>query len=307
MQDIIVTEDILQDIAKSEADFCRRVRKCDPMEGARNIASEYKASFRRVEHIAGKNKLESLKVLEIGSGNGFLLCYALKNGIDIVGIEPGKTYGFQDRFSRAIKLLQLNEIQSPGRYLLDASSENIPFDNNTFDVVFATVVLEHVNNIELSMKEMLRVLKPGGVLFASLPNINSFYEGHYDILWMPYMNKKIAKLYVETLFNRDPSFIDELHFTVPSMFKKYLKSNKTNGYINLYGIGLFKYIFIFYNILSGARSLTGSGKYKWLKLLLYNKLIRFLLKHPFLILCKLFQLAGFAGTFDIVLYKKENQ
>jgi len=73
----------------------------------------------------------------------------------------------------------------------------------------------------------------------------------------------------------------------------------------MHGIGLSNYIFKFYNILRDTNRLPESGKYKWLKLLLNNKLIRLLLKPPFLILCKLFQLAGFAGMFDIVLYKKE--
>ena len=222
--DIIIPPEIIQKIADSEADFCRRVRKCDPIEGAKNLASGYKTTLLYLERLVGKEKLLQSRILEVGSGNGFFLCYALKCGLNIIGIEPGKTYGFQDRYLRAVKLLEVNGIQNPERFLFDASAETLPFEDNSFDVVFSVAVLEHVQNLDKTMNESIRVLKPGGILWATIPNYNSIYEGHYDIFWIPYMNKKMSKLYVNKFFDRDPYFIDELNFTTPSMFEKYLNS-----------------------------------------------------------------------------------
>lgn len=46
---------------------------------------------------------------------------------------------------------------------------DIPFRENTFDVIFCNHVLEHVDNDILAMEEMLRVLKPGGWAILQVP------------------------------------------------------------------------------------------------------------------------------------------
>jgi len=309
MKDIIVPPGLLQEIAESEAEFCRKVRNCDPLEGANNIASGYKSSFAAIENVLGKDKLKTAKVLEIGSGNGFLLCYAVKNGIDIVGIEPGKTYGFHDRNMRAIKLLKANGVLNSEKVLYDASAEALPFKDDSFDFVYSVAVLEHVRNVELAMKESIRVLKPGGLLWANIPNYNSLYEGHYDILWLPYMSKNMAKCYVSLLYKRDPYYVDELIFTNPSMFKKYLKSGSTYGKLLLRGRGLANYVFEISNICSEKDATRNSAKYsgakRYLQMLLEFRVIKLILKYPFMLFSEILGLAGLAATFDIVLHKRE--
>ena len=90
--DIIIPEKIIREIAQSEADFYRRVRKCDPIKAVRDLASGYKGTMDFLRRYFEIDKLTSSKILEIGSGNGFFLCYALKYGLNITEIEPGKTY-----------------------------------------------------------------------------------------------------------------------------------------------------------------------------------------------------------------------
>ena len=48
--------------------------------------------------------------------------------------------------------------------------EKLPWLRETFDAVFATDVLEHVLDLNRAVKELLRVLKKGGVLIARTPN-----------------------------------------------------------------------------------------------------------------------------------------
>ena len=43
-----------------------------------------------------------------------------------------------------------------------ADAERMPYDDNTFDVVVGHAVLHHIPDVEQAMREMLRVLKPGG-------------------------------------------------------------------------------------------------------------------------------------------------
>ena len=48
--------------------------------------------------------------------------------------------------------------------------EKLPWPKETFDAVFATDVLEHVLDLNRAVGELLRVLKPGGVIIARTPN-----------------------------------------------------------------------------------------------------------------------------------------
>jgi ubiquinone/menaquinone biosynthesis C-methylase UbiE len=48
--------------------------------------------------------------------------------------------------------------------------EKLPWPKETFDAVFATDVLEHVLDLNRVVRELLRVLKPGGVFIARTPN-----------------------------------------------------------------------------------------------------------------------------------------
>jgi SAM-dependent methyltransferase len=57
---------------------------------------------------------------------------------------------------------------------------NIPFENEKFDLVFCTQVLEHVNDPFSLIREMYRVLKPNGKLIISLPFSWQEHEEPYD-------------------------------------------------------------------------------------------------------------------------------
>jgi SAM-dependent methyltransferase len=56
----------------------------------------------------------------------------------------------------------------------------LPFVSEEFDAVFASEVLEHVPNIESSLSEIKRVLKPGGHLILSIPFVYPEHEMPYD-------------------------------------------------------------------------------------------------------------------------------
>jgi SAM-dependent methyltransferase len=58
--------------------------------------------------------------------------------------------------------------------------EIIPFGSNTFDGILCTQVLEHVGNLELTLSECNRVLKPGGVMIISVPFLYREHEQPFD-------------------------------------------------------------------------------------------------------------------------------
>lgn len=52
----------------------------------------------------------------------------------------------------------------------------MPFDDNTFETSFGTEVLEHCPNPEIILKEIYRVLKPGGIFFFTVPFLWPLHE-----------------------------------------------------------------------------------------------------------------------------------
>lgn len=91
--------------------------------------------------------------------------------------------------------------------LLDLTNSIIPYDDNTFDVVFSDNVIEHVKNPDIIFKEIKRVLKPGGVFLAKTPN-----KRHY----MPVI-ARMAPTWFHKFYNklRGRNYID----TFPTFYK----------------------------------------------------------------------------------------
>src|ERR1700734_3251345 len=102
-------------------------------------------------------------VLEIGCGSGgYALHLAEKLGCQIVGLdinEPG--------IRSAKELAQSTTLGSRARFEQCDVSKDLPFDGETFDVVFSNDVLCHVPGGLDVLVEMFRVLKPGGRMLFS--------------------------------------------------------------------------------------------------------------------------------------------
>ncbi|GJL80301.1 MAG: hypothetical protein NPINA01_32900 [Nitrospinaceae bacterium] len=104
--------------------------------------------------------LRSGKLLDIGCGVGALVALAEKKGWDAVGMDPSpKAVGL------AKQVLDLDILQS---YLGDAQ-----FEPDTFDVVVLLAVLEHAFDPVSIMKNVWKILKPGGWVIASTPNLDN--------------------------------------------------------------------------------------------------------------------------------------
>jgi SAM-dependent methyltransferase len=65
----------------------------------------------------------------------------------------------------------------------------IPFDDASFDAVITNQVLEHVPDLELSLREIARVLKPGGKVLALFPDKTIWREGHCGIPFLHWFPK----------------------------------------------------------------------------------------------------------------------
>jgi SAM-dependent methyltransferase len=101
-------------------------------------------------------------LLDIGAGRGELLRVARENGWAAMGIETSPTFAdYAARYSGA------DIWQTP----LDKCS----FEANSFDAIVLGAVLEHLYNPDETIKEIARILKPGGALFVDVPNEQGLY------------------------------------------------------------------------------------------------------------------------------------
>lgn len=65
----------------------------------------------------------------------------------------------------------------------------LPFADDAFDLVASTALLEHVDGVDRAAREMARVTRPGGLVFANFGPLyythgGAHFEGAYEHLWM---------------------------------------------------------------------------------------------------------------------------
>lgn len=101
-------------------------------------------------------------LLEIGFGNGkfFPALYAKANNLQITGIDLS-----HEMVTQAVK--NNTELFENGRLKVKvASSEHLPFEDNSFDKIFCINVIYFWEIPEVHLKEIYRVLKPGGKFYT---------------------------------------------------------------------------------------------------------------------------------------------
>lgn len=139
---------------------------------------------RRLQEIAGGRRIA---VLDIGCGDGKILECLLDYGYDLYGYD---LVYYEDQYdeARRKRLAQHFGESYDERIKVIDSERAIPFDDGSFDVVYANQVFEHVRFFDKMVFECARVLKPGGVLLATFPVATCPIEGHIKIPfahWIP--------------------------------------------------------------------------------------------------------------------------
>lgn len=80
-----------------------------------------------------------------------------------------------------------------------ASIEELPFEDNSVDEIYASHVLEHVKYDSPALSEWLRVLKPGGICTVIVPDlIQTYYLWRHGMVWGPY-NLPIDEAYMNAV------------------------------------------------------------------------------------------------------------
>ena len=123
------------------------------------------------------SKKEPTNILDIATGTGDLAINLTQtNATQIIGLDISE--GMLDVGRKKIAKKQLNNTID----MIVGDSENLPFDDNSFDAITVAFGVRNFENLEIGLAEILRVLKPKGVfvvLETSVPVKFPFKQGYY--------------------------------------------------------------------------------------------------------------------------------
>lgn len=169
------------------------------------------------ENLLDADEIKGKKFLDAGSGTGWFSKRASEIGASVTSLDVGE------------KILAEVARKCDSERIV-GSVLNLPFSDESFDVVVSTEVIEHTPNPRRAISELCRVLKPGGILIVTVPSriwlwscllANALklrpYEGYENWVWYGDLKKWVEQekwMHVEHHFgfNIIPCFFE---FTYP--------------------------------------------------------------------------------------------
>lgn len=140
----------------------------DQWEGLIHKAETQKRLRIVFEELFAGAEMAGKQFLDAGCGLGFFSEQAAKAGADVTGIDIGDN------------LIKRATERSPSGKFMTASVSNLPFKDESFELVLSTEVIEHVEDSDKAVTELLRVLRPHGHLVLTTPN--RVFKWMFDLL-----------------------------------------------------------------------------------------------------------------------------
>ncbi|MCX8128405.1 MAG: class I SAM-dependent methyltransferase [Synergistetes bacterium] len=144
----------------------------------------------REKAIALADVKEGKEALDVGAGTGFITEGLVTKGLKVVAMDQSKAMleKMRSKFSNFDKVI----------YVI-GGAESIPFLDSSFDYIFANMCLHHVEDPAKAIREMARVLKPGGKLVITDLDEHNFTflkEEHHD-RWMGFKREEVKKWFLD--------------------------------------------------------------------------------------------------------------
>lgn len=140
--------------------------------GNKSSAFGERGVTKRLDALARRTDLRGDRLLDIGCGDGaytsqLASAFSLVDAIDIQA-EPLALFAERIDGSPAAQRITIGEM----------SATKLDYPDDTFDLVTAIEVLEHVDELDQALQEIRRVLKPGGRFALTTPNRWFPFETH---------------------------------------------------------------------------------------------------------------------------------
>lgn len=109
------------------------------------------------------------RTLDCGVGNG-----SLSIALDSILANPAEYHGIDTSAEMLVQASSMMQHAGLRAHLKQADVLSLPYDDQSFDVVMAAHVIEHLPDPQRALKEMIRVLKPGGMVFVCITRNSLF-------------------------------------------------------------------------------------------------------------------------------------
>jgi 2-polyprenyl-6-hydroxyphenyl methylase/3-demethylubiquinone-9 3-methyltransferase len=128
-----------------------------------------------IDRVFGKGALAQQEILEIGSGGGLICDDLARREAVMVGLDPSS-----GALATARKHAQESGLGQNIHYV-QGSAEAMPFADGSFSAIVCLDVLEHVRDLKATIREIARVLAPGGVFVFD--TINRTWLARAVLIW----------------------------------------------------------------------------------------------------------------------------
>ena len=115
------------------------------------------------------------RLLEVGSGMGHLVAQ-LEDTFETYGMDLNHW-----AVNKSREVVQKTQLHT-------ASAQELPFTNNTFNVVIIKHIVEHLPDPGKAIREIGRVTEPGGTLILATPNLDSLLKPLKGKSWIGYQD-----------------------------------------------------------------------------------------------------------------------
>lgn len=132
------------------------------------------------------SKIKNAKLLNVGGSTGIIDNYLSKHTKEVISIDIDEP---------AIHHAQ-RTYQTDNLTFQVADALNLPFHNNSFDIVICSQVYEHVPDAEKMFEEIFRVLLPNGVCYFAAGNRIMWNEPHYNLPLLSILPNPLANFYM---------------------------------------------------------------------------------------------------------------
>ena len=155
----------------------------------------------------GTTPLRSLRLLDVGSSTGIIANYLADYFLEVTGIDID-----EEAIDFAAETFQKHNLKFNVDDLM-----GLNFPDKTFDVVICAQIYEHVPDAQTMIKEICRVLKPGGICYFAAGNRITLMEPHYRLPFLSLLPASLAHLYMRLAGKG--SHYHEKHYCLPGLKK----------------------------------------------------------------------------------------
>lgn len=182
------------------------MKKLDPQEGYARYACEYDKGEKYWDSFEKKNlkpyiaDAKGKKVLDAGAGTGRIATRLQKAGADVTALDISP------------EMLAILRSKNSNIETVEGDLEDMPFADDTFDMVFSSLALVHLKKIKPLLDECYRVLKDDGKLILvnvhyRKPLILKDEQGRYTIKCYNHFPRHVRKAAEELAYGIEDEII----------------------------------------------------------------------------------------------------